>query len=131
MSRICAGACRPAGPCAVWLGSQHCSERSAEGCRAAKTMPRRITFHGTSRQETTLYSVRLSIPRNGGWRDWGTVSGRFEQQLANQESRTLIGPHIERETRRGADDVRATISVAVDAPSIAQALTAAPRGHGH
>jgi len=29
-------------------------------------------------QDGTRYSVRLSVPRNGGWRAWGAVSGDFE-----------------------------------------------------
>jgi hypothetical protein len=79
----------------------------------------------TSGQEIPLYSVHLTIPRSGGWHDWRTVSGRFEEQLGAQESPTVIGPHIEREVRRRPDYVRVTVSVAVDAPDIAQALTAA------
>jgi hypothetical protein len=79
----------------------------------------------TSGREIPLYSVHLTIPRSGGWHDWRTVSGRFEEQLGAHESPTVIGPHIEREVRRRPDYVRVIISVAVDAPDIAQALTAA------
>lgn len=28
--------------------------------------------------EQTQYQVRLSVPRVGGWRAWGAVSGEFE-----------------------------------------------------
>ena len=76
-------------------------------------------------QEIPLYSVHLTIPRSGGWHEWRTVSGRYEEQLGAQESPTVIGPHIEREVRGRPDYVRVIISVAVDAPDIAQALTAA------
>jgi hypothetical protein len=55
------------------------------------------------------YSVRLSVPRNGGWRAWGVVSGEFERRLAGQESPAVITPRIESETRRGRDYVRVTI----------------------
>ena len=75
-------------------------------------------------QDGTRYSVRLSVPRNGGWRAWGAVSGDFERRLAEQESPAVIVPHIESETRRGRDYVRITVSVEVSAPDVAQALTA-------
>jgi hypothetical protein len=69
--------------------------------------------------------VRLSLPRSGGWRAWGQASGRFERHLAEQESAAVTDAHIESETRRGRDYVRVTISVAVRAPDVAQALAAA------
>jgi hypothetical protein len=71
------------------------------------------------------YLVRLSIPRTGGMRAWGPVSGRFERRLAEQESLAVAGAHIESETRRGRDYVRVTIAVTVSAPDVAQALAAA------
>ncbi len=71
------------------------------------------------------YSVRLSVSRRGGWRQWGPVSGGFEKRLAAQESPTVTGPRIESETRRGRDFVRVTIAVTVTAPNVAEALTAA------
>ena len=75
-------------------------------------------------QDGTRYSMRLSVPRNGGWRAWGAVSDDFERRLAEQESPAVIVPHIESETRRGRDYVRITVSVEVSAPDVAQALTA-------
>ena len=77
------------------------------------------------RGDGTRYSVRLSVPRNGGWRAWGAVSGEFERRLAEQESPALIAPRIESETRRGRDYVRVTISMTASAPDVARALTAA------
>jgi hypothetical protein len=79
----------------------------------------------TARQEGTRYSVRLSVPRRGGWRAWGAASGNFERRLAEQDSAAIIAPHIEGETRRGRDYVRVTVVMAIGAPDIAQALTAA------
>jgi hypothetical protein len=77
------------------------------------------------RQEGTRYSVRLSVPRRGGWRAWGAASGNFERRLAEQESAAIIAPHIEDETRRGRDYVRVTVVMTIGAPDIAQALTPA------
>lgn len=71
------------------------------------------------------YIVRLSIPRNGGWRTWGAVVGQFEQRLAAQESPAVSAAGIESETRRGRDFVRVTVAVTVVAPDVAQALAAA------
>ena len=79
----------------------------------------------TARQEGTRYSVRLSVPRRGGWRAWGAASGNFERRLGEQDSAAIIAPHIEGETRRGRDHVRVTVVMAIGAPDIAQALTAA------
>ena len=79
----------------------------------------------TGRPKSTRYQVRLSVPRRGGWRTWGAVSGNFEHRLAEQESAAIIAPHIESETRPGRDYVRVTVVMAIGAPDIAQALTAA------
>ena len=77
------------------------------------------------RGDGTRYLVRLSVPRRGGWRAWGAVSGEFERRLAGQESPVVISPRIESETRRGKDYVRVTISMTARVPDVAQALTAA------
>jgi hypothetical protein len=71
------------------------------------------------------YSVRLSVPRRGGWRVWGGVSGAFERSLAEQESDTVIAPQVESESRRGRDYVRVTLAMTVAAPDVAQALATA------
>ena len=86
---------------------------------------RGITTHVTGRPKSTRYQVRLSVPRRGGWRTWGAVSGNFEHRLAEPESAAIIAPHIESETRRGHDSVRVTVVMTIGAPDIAQALTAA------
>jgi len=71
--------------------------------------------------------VRLSVPRNGGLRAWGAVSGDFERRLAAEESPGVIDAQIDSEVRRGRDYVRVTISMTASAPDVAQALTAAWR----
>jgi len=68
-------------------------------------------------QAGTRYRVRITVPRRGGWRD-------FEQRLATPESPAVISPELESETRRGRDYVRVTITAAVDAADVAEALTA-------
>jgi hypothetical protein len=50
------------------------------------------------RGDGTRYSVRLSVPRNGGLRAWGAVSGGFERRLAAEESPAVTAPRIESET---------------------------------
>jgi len=73
------------------------------------------------------YRVRLSVPRVGGQRAWGPVSGDFERRLAQQESATVAGPHVDSLTRRGRDYLRVTIEMTVTAADPAQALTVAWR----
>jgi hypothetical protein len=36
-------------------------------------------------QDSTFYRVRLSVPRRGNWRAWGTVGAEFERRLGEQE----------------------------------------------
>ena len=69
-----------------------------------------------------LYLVRLSVPRRGGWREWGAVSGDFERRLAGEQSRVLIGPRVDSEVRRGRDYVRVVIVATADAGDVAEAL---------
>jgi hypothetical protein len=78
-----------------------------------------------ARKESPRYRVRLSVPRNGGLRAWGKVSGDFERRLAEHESQAVTGAQIESETRRGRDQLRVTIAITVIAPDVAQALAAA------
>jgi hypothetical protein len=73
------------------------------------------------------YTVRLSVPRIGGWRAWGAVSGDFERRLAGQASRTVTSARLESESRRGRDYVRVTVLVTVEAADVAQAMAAAWR----
>ena len=65
------------------------------------------------------------MPRLGGWREWAASRGDFEQRLARLESPAVSGAEIESETRRGSDYVRVSITAAVDAVDVAEALTAA------
>ena len=48
------------------------------------------------------YLVRLSVPRVGGWRAWGTVRDEFGRQLAEQQS-AAAALHVDSEIRRGRD----------------------------
>jgi hypothetical protein len=73
----------------------------------------------------TRYRVRITVPRLSGWREWGDSRGDFEQRLADLDSPAVAAAEIESETRRGRDFVRVTITAAIDAADVAQALTAA------
>ena len=67
------------------------------------------------------YLVRLSVPRAGGWRAWGTVRDEFGRQLAEQES-AAVALHMDSEVRRGRDYVRVIVLATVDADDVAEAL---------
>jgi hypothetical protein len=67
------------------------------------------------------YLVRLSVPRAGGWRAWGTTRDELGRQLAEQES-AAIALHVDSEIRRGRDYVRIVIVATVDAADVAEAL---------
>jgi hypothetical protein len=67
------------------------------------------------------YLVRLSVPRAGGWRAWGTIRYEFGRQLAEQES-AAVALHVDSEIRRGRDYVRVIIVATVDAADVAEAL---------
>ena len=79
---------------------------------------------GTS---TARYMVRLSVPRVGGLRAWGSTAGDFERRLAQQESAMVTGPRVEGLTRRGRDYLRIAITMTVTAVDPAQALALAWR----
>jgi hypothetical protein len=72
--------------------------------------------------DVTRYRVRITVPRASGYREWNAARVRFKERLAAQEGCRLIAAEIESETRRGRDYVRVTISAAVDAVNIAEAL---------
>jgi hypothetical protein len=75
--------------------SEHGGERSAPAdiCPGSVTrLQPGMTACMIAPQDGTRYSVRLSVPRNGGWRAWGAVSGDFERRLAEQESLAVIVP---------------------------------------
>jgi hypothetical protein len=76
-------------------------------------------------RDVARYRVRITVPRLGGWREWGDSRGDFEQRLADQQSPAVAAAEIESETRRGRDYVRVTITAAVDAADVAAALTVA------
>ena len=89
----------------------------------ARSGPRRLRAVQT--RKVARYRVRITVPRLGGWREWGDSRGDFEQRLANLESPAVVTAEIESETRRGRDYVRVTVTAAVDAVGVAEALTAA------
>jgi hypothetical protein len=65
--------------------------------------------------------VRLSVPRNGGVRTWGAVSGEFDRRLGEQESSAVIAAHRV-SVQEGRDYVRVTVALTVAAPDMAEAL---------
>ena len=77
--------------------------------------------------EATYYQVRLTLPRQDGWRQWGAVRGEFGRKLAAQESPAVIGPRVDSEVRRGRDYVRVVIVMTVAAGDVAEALDSAWR----
>jgi hypothetical protein len=80
-----------------------------------------VSRSGDDGLEDTRYLARLSVPRAGGWRAWGTVRGEFGRQLAEQES-AAVALHMDSEIRRGRDYVRVVIVATVDAANVAEAL---------
>jgi hypothetical protein len=73
----------------------------------------------------TRYSVRLIVPRRGGWRAWGAVRADFERALADPGDPAIAAAEIASEHRRGADYVRVTVAVTVKASDVADALAIA------
>ena len=71
--------------------------------------------------DNARYRVRLSVPRAGGWRAWGTIRDELGRQLAEQES-AAAALHMDSEIRRGRDYVRVVIVATVDAADVAEAL---------
>ena len=80
---------------------------------------------GTAARETTRYRVQLTVPRRGGWRAWGSVRGGFERALADPPDSAIAVAEIASEHRGGADYVRVTVVMAVDARDVADALAIA------
>jgi hypothetical protein len=68
------------------------------------------------------WTVRLSVARRGGWRDWLVASGDFERSLEALANKTVIMPRIDAETRRGRDYVRVTLAMTIAAGDVAEAL---------
>jgi hypothetical protein len=69
--------------------------------------------------------VQLTVPRRGGWRAWGSVRADFERALADPPDPAIAAAEIASEHRRGADYVRVTIAMTVDARDVADALAIA------
>jgi hypothetical protein len=65
------------------------------------------------------------VPRRGGWRAWGPVRADFERTLADPSHPAIATAEIVSEHRRGADYVRVTVAMAVDARDVADALAIA------
>ena len=80
---------------------------------------------GTASRFKTRYRVRLTVPRRGGWRAWGTVRAGFEHALAGAIGPAVAAAGIGSELRRGADYVRVAIEVSVAAADVADALAIA------
>jgi hypothetical protein len=57
--------------------------------------------------------VRLTVPRRGGWRVWGTVRADFERTLADPADPAIASAEIASELRRGADYVRVILALTV------------------
>ncbi len=69
--------------------------------------------------------MQLTVPRRGGWRAWGSVRAGFERALADPPDPAIATAEIASEHRRGADSVRVTIAMTVDARDVADALAIA------
>ena len=73
----------------------------------------------------TRYRVQLTVPRRDGWRAWGPVRGGFERALADPPGSAIASAEVASEHRRGADYVRVTVAMTVDARDVADALAIA------
>ena len=80
---------------------------------------------GTAARGTTRYRVQLTVPHRGGERAWGPVRADFERALADPPNPAIAAAETASEHRRGADYVRVTVAMAVDARDVADALAIA------
>src|SRR6266699_6452280 len=78
---------------------------------------------GTASRWKRRYAVRLTVPRRGGWRAWGTVRADFERALADPVDPAIASAQIASELRRGVDYVRVTVVLTVVTSDVADALT--------
>ena len=69
--------------------------------------------------------MRLTVPRRGSVRAWGSVRAGFERALADSADPAVAAAEIASEHRRGADLVRVTVALSVAAADVADALTIA------
>ena len=67
----------------------------------------------------------VDVPRRGGWRAWGPARAGFERALADPADPAIVAAGIASEHRRGADDVRVTVTLDVAAADVAGALAIA------
>ena len=79
----------------------------------------------TASRWKTRYAVRLTVPRRGGWRAWGTVRADFERALADLADPAIAAAELASELRRGAEYVRVAVVLSVAAADVADALTIA------
>jgi hypothetical protein len=77
---------------------------------------------GTAARWKTRYWVRLTVPRQDGWRAWGAVRGDFERALCDAGDPAICAAEIASEHRRGADYVRVTVVLTVTALDVSDAL---------
>ena len=101
-------------------GTCHSGSRRPEALCDHEGVPR-----GTASRWRTRYAVRLTVPRRGGWRAWGTVRENFEHALTDPVDPAIASAEIASELRRGADYVRVTVVLTVHAADVADALTIA------
>ena len=80
---------------------------------------------GTAARGTTRYRIQLTVPRRGGWRARGPVRAGLERALADPPGSAIAAAEIASEHRRGADYVRVTVVMTVDARDVADALAIA------
>ena len=115
----------------TWRGSLPRSSPAARTVRVPGSgRPAALCDHesvprGTASRFKTRYSVRLTVPRRGGWRAWGTVRADFERALACLTAPAIAAAGIASEARRGADYVRVTVALSVVAVDVAGALAIA------
>ena len=64
------------------------------------------------------------MPRLGSRRAWEASRGDFAERLTTLESPAILSAELESETRRGRDYVKVTVTAAVGAADVAEALTA-------
>jgi len=69
--------------------------------------------------------VRLTVPRRGGWRAWGTFRADFERALTDPVGPAIVSAEIASELRRAAGYVRVTVTLTVAATDVADALAIA------
>ncbi len=80
---------------------------------------------GTASRWKTRYLVRLTVPRRGGWRAWGTVRADFERALADPADSAVAAAEVASELRRGVDYVRVVVALVVSGTDVADALAVA------